>query len=72
MLPKGVFSLLVQPLYEVPDPPKNIITNVKGFVLLASNTKYAYSEKDRAWIRAIANKFLGMKTSANYECVETC
>lgn len=46
MLPKGACSLLVQP-----------VETAKVFVLLASNINYAYSDKDRAWIGAIANKF---------------
>jgi len=65
MLPNGVCSLLIQPLCGAPGPVTNITTNIEGFVLLASNAKYAYSEKDRAWVRAVANKFQGMNTLAN-------
>lgn len=46
MLPNGACSLLVQPM-----------EGAKGFLLLASNINYAYTDKDRAWIGAIANKF---------------
>lgn len=71
MLPKGVCSLFVQPLYGASSPVSNATTNIEGFVLLASSSKYAYNEKDRAWIRTIANKFQGMDIFRNYQAMET-
>ncbi|KAL7146385.1 hypothetical protein ABFS83_06G037300 [Erythranthe nasuta] len=62
MLPKGTKSLLVQPIRR--DPKVNSSrTDEKneGFVLLASSIDYAYTDKDKAWIAAIANKFRGTK-----------
>ncbi|TVU31960.1 hypothetical protein EJB05_23674, partial [Eragrostis curvula] len=56
ILPDGVLSVLVQPVLNSPDPA-NGETKTEGFILLASNANYAYSEKDRVWIRTIANKF---------------
>lgn len=40
--------------------PTTDTTEIEGFVLLASNSNYAYSDKDRAWIRAVASKFQDM------------
>ncbi|KAL6954584.1 Protein COFACTOR ASSEMBLY OF COMPLEX C SUBUNIT B ccb2, chloroplastic [Sarracenia purpurea var. burkii] len=57
MLPKGTRSLLVQPVKQTPKSSVNRAEKTEGFVLLASSIGYAYSDKDRAWIRAIANKF---------------
>ncbi|EEF51440.1 conserved hypothetical protein [Ricinus communis] len=54
MLPRGTRSLLVEPV---------LLQNAKemdraeGFVLLASSIDTAYTDKDRAWIGAVANKF---------------
>jgi hypothetical protein len=56
MLPDGVLSVLVQPVLSSPDPA-NGETKTEGVILLASNANYAYSEKDRIWIRTIASKF---------------
>ncbi|KAK3156953.1 hypothetical protein QOZ80_2AG0114280 [Eleusine coracana subsp. coracana] len=56
ILPDGVLSVLVQPVLSSLDPA-NGETKTEGVILLASNTNYAYSEKDRIWIRTIANKF---------------
>ncbi|RWR75549.1 protein COFACTOR ASSEMBLY OF COMPLEX C SUBUNIT B CCB2, chloroplastic [Cinnamomum micranthum f. kanehirae] len=58
ILPKGTLSLLVQPL---PIAPNLCACEVKlrGFILLVSNVSNAYSDKDRAWIRVVASKFLG-------------
>ncbi|XP_015581760.1 protein COFACTOR ASSEMBLY OF COMPLEX C SUBUNIT B CCB2, chloroplastic isoform X3 [Ricinus communis] len=56
MLPRGTRSLLVEPV---------LLQNAKemdraeGFVLLASSIDTAYTDKDRAWIGAVANKFGG-------------
>lgn len=57
MFPKGTCSLLVQPVLQIADPNVKEKEKTEGFVLLASSRSYAYSDKDRAWIRAIANKF---------------
>ncbi|XP_042442787.1 protein COFACTOR ASSEMBLY OF COMPLEX C SUBUNIT B CCB2, chloroplastic-like [Zingiber officinale] len=59
-LPKGTLSMLVQPVIRVSDAFTNSIPPLEneGFLLLASNVRYAYSKKDRAWIKAVANKFL--------------
>ncbi|XWS48402.1 hypothetical protein CRYUN_Cryun13aG0073300 [Craigia yunnanensis] len=56
MLPQGTSSVLVQPVLPDPNPNANEMGNIEGFVLLASSMRYAYSEKDRAWIRAVSNK----------------
>ncbi|XP_039029091.1 protein COFACTOR ASSEMBLY OF COMPLEX C SUBUNIT B CCB2, chloroplastic isoform X3 [Hibiscus syriacus] len=55
ILPQGTRSVLVQPILD-PNPSTNDMGNIEGFVLLASSMRYAYSEKDRAWIRAVSNK----------------
>ncbi|KAM7272577.1 hypothetical protein ACFE04_027240 [Oxalis oulophora] len=52
ILPKGTCSLLVQPI-----PISSTNEKIGGFVMLASTKEYAYSDRDRSWIRAIANKF---------------
>lgn len=57
ILPKGACSLLVEPVFAASESVPNIATNVEGFVLLVSSAKYAYSDRDRTWIRAIAKKF---------------
>ncbi|KAM4069103.1 hypothetical protein ACJW30_12G064600 [Castanea mollissima] len=59
MLPKGTRSLLVEPVLQVPNSGANQKEKIEGFVLLASGMSYAYSDKDRAWIGALANKFGG-------------
>lgn len=59
MLPQGTRSLLVQPIVQVLPSSDNEIQQSEGFVLLASSMRYAYSDKDKAWIRALANKFRG-------------
>lgn len=59
MLPQGTRSLLVQPILQVEHSIDNVIQKVEGFVLLASTMRYAYSDKDRAWIGALTNKFRG-------------
>ncbi|GMI75509.1 COFACTOR ASSEMBLY OF COMPLEX C, HIGH CHLOROPHYLL FLUORESCENCE 208 [Hibiscus trionum] len=56
ILPQGTCSVLVQPMLLDPNPSTNGTGNIEGFVLLASSMRYAYSEKDRAWIRAVSNK----------------
>ncbi|XP_044468047.1 protein COFACTOR ASSEMBLY OF COMPLEX C SUBUNIT B CCB2, chloroplastic isoform X2 [Mangifera indica] len=57
MLPKETSSLFVQPVIQTPNPSAGEMEKIEGFVLLASSIRYAYRDKDRAWIRAIANKF---------------
>ncbi|KAL9163393.1 hypothetical protein ABFS82_06G037500 [Erythranthe guttata] len=60
MLPKGTKSLLVQPIPRDPKVSTSPIDEKnEGFVLLASSIDYAYTDKDKAWIAAIANKFRG-------------
>ncbi|KAM5569466.1 hypothetical protein ABKV19_016803, partial [Rosa sericea] len=59
MLPKGTRSLLVQPVLQVLHPNDSGNEQIQGFVLLASSMRYAYSDKDRAWAGALANKFRG-------------
>ncbi|XP_038709705.1 protein COFACTOR ASSEMBLY OF COMPLEX C SUBUNIT B CCB2, chloroplastic-like [Tripterygium wilfordii] len=59
MLPNGTQSLLVQPVLHHSVPSAKKVKKVEGFFLLASSMGYAYSDKDRAWIKAIANKFEG-------------
>ncbi|KAL5224967.1 hypothetical protein ABZP36_011606 [Zizania latifolia] len=56
ILPQGIISVLAQPVLNSPDPANGEI-KAEGFILLASNANYAYSEKDRFWIRTVANKF---------------
>ncbi|KAF3433028.1 hypothetical protein FNV43_RR24130 [Rhamnella rubrinervis] len=63
MLPKGTRSILVQPVLQAPNPSGNAMQlKNEGFVLLASSMRYAYSDKDRAWIGALAKKFRGKST----------
>lgn len=59
MFPEGIRSLLVQPIPEGPRLSSSQTEKNKGFVLLASSIDYAYTNKDKAWIAAIANKFRG-------------
>lgn len=59
LLPKGTRSLLVQPVLQVPKSGANQMEGIEGFVLLASSMGYAYSDRDKAWIGALANKFRG-------------
>ncbi|CAM8989975.1 unnamed protein product [Rhodiola kirilowii] len=57
ILPSGIQSLIVQPIVCASCTPDKETVEVEGFIMLASNLSYAYSEKDKAWIRAIGNKF---------------
>ncbi|KAI4351799.1 hypothetical protein L6164_006115 [Bauhinia variegata] len=59
LVPKGVRSLLVQPVSQVPIQGATGLESPEGFVLLASTMSYAFSIKDRAWIAAVANKLRG-------------
>ncbi|RLN18196.1 protein COFACTOR ASSEMBLY OF COMPLEX C SUBUNIT B CCB2, chloroplastic [Panicum miliaceum] len=56
ILPDGVLSVFVQPVLRSADLP-NGETKTEGVILLASNANYAYTEKDRVWIRTVAKKF---------------
>jgi hypothetical protein len=56
ILPQGILSVLAQPIVSNANPASGE-TKAEGVILLASNASYAYSEKDRVWIRAVANKF---------------
>ncbi|KAF8698450.1 hypothetical protein HU200_035190 [Digitaria exilis] len=55
ILPDGVLSVLVQPVLK--SDLANGETKTEGVILLASNANYAYNDKDRVWIRTLANKF---------------
>lgn len=57
-IPDGTGSILIQPVGEGKE-------NIAGFVLLASSISYAYGDKDRLWIQAIANKFRGERTNTD-------
>uniref|UniRef100_A0A2P2JIR5 Uncharacterized protein LOC105648509 isoform X2 n=1 Tax=Rhizophora mucronata TaxID=61149 RepID=A0A2P2JIR5_RHIMU len=59
MLPNGTCSLLLEPVIQSKCQSTNEMGTSEGFILLISSTEYAYSDKDRAWIRAVANKFRG-------------
>lgn len=59
MIPVGTRSLLVQPILGARRLSSSQPEKTKGFVVLASGIDYAYTDKDRAWIAAIANKFGG-------------
>ncbi|XP_056160276.1 protein COFACTOR ASSEMBLY OF COMPLEX C SUBUNIT B CCB2, chloroplastic isoform X1 [Syzygium oleosum] len=59
LLPNGTRSLLVQPLLQASDQEVYEMGRNEGFIVLVSSMSYAYSDKDRAWIKAVANKFMG-------------
>ncbi|GAV87900.1 DUF2930 domain-containing protein, partial [Cephalotus follicularis] len=59
MLPKGTRSLLIQPILHAANSKDKEMEKIEGFVMLASSMGYAYSNHDRSWIRAVANKFRG-------------
>lgn len=59
MVPVGTRSLLVQPILEARKLSSSQAEKSKGFVVLASSIDYAYTDKDKAWIAAIASKFSG-------------
>ncbi|KAJ9164148.1 hypothetical protein P3X46_023756 [Hevea brasiliensis] len=63
MLTKGTRSLLVEPVIQGIGRSTNEMEKTEDFVLLASSIGYAYNDKDRAWIRAVANKFAGENIS---------
>ncbi|KAF3321327.1 hypothetical protein FCM35_KLT14580 [Carex littledalei] len=53
IVPKGVLSVVVHPIGSTSYSSESI----EGLVLVASNSNYAYSDKDIAWIKSVANKF---------------
>ncbi|KAL5727701.1 hypothetical protein ACHQM5_000866 [Ranunculus cassubicifolius] len=58
MVPNGTRSLLIVPVLGYSELSTNMSANkIRGFILLASSTSYAYSDRDRAWVGAVANKF---------------
>ncbi|KAL0304223.1 UNVERIFIED_CONTAM: protein COFACTOR ASSEMBLY OF COMPLEX C SUBUNIT B CCB2, chloroplastic [Sesamum radiatum] len=59
MVPEGTRSLLVQPIMRAPSLSPSQTQKSEGFLLLASSIDYAYTDKGKAWIAAIANKFCG-------------
>ncbi|KAL0400793.1 UNVERIFIED_CONTAM: protein COFACTOR ASSEMBLY OF COMPLEX C SUBUNIT B CCB2, chloroplastic [Sesamum latifolium] len=59
MVPEGTRSLLVQPIIRAPSLSPSQPEKSEGFLLLASSIDYAYTDKDKAWIAAIVNKFSG-------------
>ncbi|XP_015067456.1 protein COFACTOR ASSEMBLY OF COMPLEX C SUBUNIT B CCB2, chloroplastic isoform X1 [Solanum pennellii] len=59
MLPKGTRSLLVQPLIQSETSASSQKWKNNGFVLVASSNSYAYNNKDRSWVGAVAKKFGG-------------
>ncbi|XP_009768877.1 protein COFACTOR ASSEMBLY OF COMPLEX C SUBUNIT B CCB2, chloroplastic isoform X3 [Nicotiana sylvestris] len=68
MLPKGTRSLLVQPVLQTETSNSGQKWKKDGFVLVASSNSYAYNNKDRAWVEAVAKKFEGQKIKAtNYQ-----
>lgn len=60
-IPYGTGSILIQPVLGKGNE------NIAGFVLLASSISYAYGDKDRLWIQAIANKFRGERRNTDSE-----
>ena len=65
ILPEGTRSLLSQPVQQAPKGSANQVEKTEGFVILASSIDYAFSDKDRAWIAAVANKFRGKSIFAD-------
>ncbi|KAL2334616.1 hypothetical protein Fmac_015829 [Flemingia macrophylla] len=63
LVPVGTRCLLIQPLSQVSNDSATGLQKPTGFILLASTTRYAFSNKDRAWIAAAANKFRGNSSS---------
>ncbi|GMH09015.1 hypothetical protein Nepgr_010855 [Nepenthes gracilis] len=59
LLPQGTSSVLIQSVLPSSKQMVNKKEKAAGFLLLASSLSFAYSDKDRCWIGAIANKFRG-------------
>lgn len=57
MLPKGAASVLLQPLVEKASNQDAVGRPNPGFILLVSSANFAYRDKDRAWMKAVANKY---------------
>ncbi|XVF09804.1 hypothetical protein REPUB_Repub07fG0128200 [Reevesia pubescens] len=72
MLPQGPRSVLVQPVLLDPNPSANEMGNIEGFVQLTSSMRYAYSEKDSAWIRAVSNKLISKNLELVYNLPSFC
>ncbi|XP_068634484.1 protein COFACTOR ASSEMBLY OF COMPLEX C SUBUNIT B CCB2, chloroplastic isoform X2 [Aristolochia californica] len=62
MLPVGTLSILIQPVLGSIEPTKNI-----AFIFLASSASYSYNDRDREWIKAVANKFTGYDKASGQE-----
>ncbi|CAA6656304.1 unnamed protein product [Spirodela intermedia] len=56
--PRSTFSAAAAD-HGARDPSGDGGGDVEGFVLLASNARYAYRDSDRAWIKVMADKFQG-------------
>ncbi|KAG2384855.1 hypothetical protein LR48_Vigan10g084100 [Vigna angularis] len=63
LVPMGTRCLLIQPVLHVSNENDVGLQKPGGFILLASTTRYAFSNKDKAWIAAVANKFRGNSIS---------
>ncbi|KHN31534.1 hypothetical protein glysoja_029669 [Glycine soja] len=63
LVPIGTRCLLIQPVLQVSNESDTGFQKPGGFILLASTTRYAFSNKDKAWIAAVANKFRGNSIS---------
>jgi len=63
LVPIGTRCLLIQPVLQVSNESDTGLQKPGGFILLASTTRYAFSNKDKAWIAAVANKFRGNSIS---------
>ncbi|KAK6926286.1 Cofactor assembly of complex C subunit B, CCB2/CCB4 [Dillenia turbinata] len=57
VLPNGTRSLLIQPILQPSKARYQETEKIEGFVFLASSMNYAYNDKYRSWIEAVANKF---------------
>uniref|UniRef100_A0A1D1Y9L1 Dihydroorotase n=1 Tax=Anthurium amnicola TaxID=1678845 RepID=A0A1D1Y9L1_9ARAE len=72
ILPQGTLSVLLQPVFGAYNPNSDRTGEAQGFILLASSSSYAYRDSDRAWIKAVANKFQGINNAcANAIVMET-
>ncbi|CAJ1952648.1 unnamed protein product [Sphenostylis stenocarpa] len=63
LVPTGTRCLLIQPVLHASNESDSGLQKPDGFILLASTTRYAFSNKDKAWIAAVANKFRGFNSS---------
>uniref|UniRef100_A0A0E0R1J1 Protein COFACTOR ASSEMBLY OF COMPLEX C SUBUNIT B CCB2, chloroplastic n=1 Tax=Oryza rufipogon TaxID=4529 RepID=A0A0E0R1J1_ORYRU len=55
-LPQGILSVMAHPVLNNSDPTNGEI-KAEGFILLASNSSYAYSEKDRLQLKGHNEQF---------------